>query len=67
MAGGASRKSAKTKLHPAEEAMLRAFVASSQRDRLLALFRSPGRRKEALDALNHVVDWDARFARPVDS
>jgi len=67
MANTTSRKSANIALHPAEEATIRAFVVSSKRDRLLTLFGSPKRRREALDALNHFADWDARFARPVDS
>ncbi len=54
-------------LHPAEEATLRTFMVSSKRDRLLTLFGSPKRRKQARDALNHFADWDARFAKTVDS
>lgn len=54
-------------LHPAEEATLRTFVVSSKRDRLLTLFGSPKRRKEALDALNHFADWDPRFAQTMES
>jgi hypothetical protein len=67
MAGKTSKKSANTALQPAEEATLRAFVVWSKRDRLLTLFGSPKRRKEARDALNHFADWNARFAQPVDS
>ena len=54
-------------LHPAEEATLRTFVVAAKRDRLLTIFGSPKRRKRATDTLNHFADWDARFARPVDS
>lgn len=54
-------------LHPAEEATLRAFVTPAKRDRLLTLFDSPKRRRQARDALNHFADWDARFAQPIDS
>jgi hypothetical protein len=54
-------------LHPAEEATLRTFVVAAKRDRLLALFGNPKRRKLALDALNHFAGWDARFAQLVDS
>ena len=53
-------------LHAAEEATLRTFVVAAKRERLLTLFGSPKRRKQALDALNHFADWDARFAQPVD-
>jgi hypothetical protein len=34
-------------LHPTEEATLRAFVVPAKRDRLLALFGSAKRRKQA--------------------
>ena len=54
-------------LHSAEEATLRTFVVAAKRHRLLTLFGSPKRRKEARDALNHFGDWDARFAQVVDS
>jgi hypothetical protein len=54
-------------LHPAEEATLRTFVVAAKRDRLLALFGSPKRRKQARNALNHFAGWDERFAQPVDS
>ena len=54
-------------LHPTEEATLRTFVVPAKRDRLVALFGSSKRRKQARDALNHFADWDARFAQPVDS
>ena len=54
-------------LHPTEEATLRTFVVAAKRDRLLTLFGSSKRRKQALDTLNHFDDWDARFAQPVDS
>jgi len=54
-------------LHPAEEATLRTFVVAAKRDRLLTLFGSPKRRRQARDSLNHFADWDARFAQPVDS
>ena len=54
-------------LHPFEEATLRAFVASSKRDRLLTLLGSPKRRRKVLDALNHFDDWDERVALPVNS
>jgi hypothetical protein len=54
-------------LHPAEEATLRTFVVAAKRDRLLALFGSSKRRRQARDALNHFADWDRRFAQPVDS
>jgi hypothetical protein len=54
-------------LHPAEEATLRTFVVAAKRDRLLTLFGSSTRRKQARDALNHFADWDERFAQPVDS
>lgn len=54
-------------LHPAEEATLRTFVVAAKRDRLLTLFGSPKRRKQARDSLNHFADWDARFAQPLDS
>src|SRR5262245_5592953 len=54
-------------LHPTEEAMLRAFVVPERRDRLLTLFGSPRRRKQARDALNHFADWDARFVQAVHS
>ena len=54
-------------LHPAEDATLRTFVVAAKRDRLLTLFGSPKRRKQARDSLNHFAYWDARFAQPVDS
>ena len=54
-------------LHPSEDATLRTFVIAAKRDRLLTLFGSPRRRKQARDSLNHFADWDARFAQPVDS
>src|SRR5262245_36159220 len=63
MANRISKKSSKmASLHPAEEATLRTFVVSAKRDRWLALFGSPKRRKQARDALNHFADWDARYA-----
>ncbi len=54
-------------LHPEEEATLRTFVAAGRRSRLLTLFGSPKRRKQAPGELNHFADWDTRFAQPVDS
>jgi hypothetical protein len=54
-------------LHPDEEATLRAFVASNRRGRMLQLFGTPKRRKQALDRLNHFSDWDPRYARAIDS
>jgi hypothetical protein len=54
-------------LHPAEEATLRSFAIPAKRDRLLALFGTPGRRTQAREALNHFAGWDPRSAQPVDS
>ena len=54
-------------LHPAEEATIGSFLVAAKRDRLLTLFASANRRKQALDALNHFTGWDERFAQPVDS
>ena len=54
-------------LHPAEEATLRTFVVAAKRDRLLTLFASSNRRKQARDALNHFADWNGRLAQLVDS
>jgi hypothetical protein len=54
-------------LHPAEEATLRAFVIAAKRDRLVALFGSTKRRRQACDALNHFDGWDERFAQRIDS
>lgn len=54
-------------LHPAEEATLRTFVVAAKRDRLLTLFGSSRRRKQARDALNHFAGWDERFAQLLDS
>lgn len=54
-------------LHPAEEATFRAFVIPAKRERLLALFGSAKRRKQARNDLNHFADWDRRFAQSVDS
>ena len=54
-------------LHPTEDATIRAFVVPAKRDRLLALFGSPRRRKQARDALNHFAGWDPRFAQDVHS
>jgi hypothetical protein len=54
-------------LHPTEEATLQAFVVPAKRDRLLTLFGSSKRRRQALDTLNHFAGWDERFAHPINS
>ncbi|HSS49759.1 MAG TPA: hypothetical protein VLX28_12520 [Thermoanaerobaculia bacterium] len=54
-------------LHPAEEATIRAFVAPAKRDRLLALFGSSKRRKQACSTLNHFKDWDPRWVQALGS
>src|SRR5690348_4959145 len=54
-------------LHPTEQATLRAFVVPARRDRLLDLFGSPRRRRQAREALNHFAGWDGRWATPVGS
>jgi hypothetical protein len=54
-------------LHPTEEATLRAFVVPAKRDRLLALFGSAKRRKQARAGLNNFVDWDPRYAQELAS
>ena len=53
------------KIHPAEEATIRAFVIASKRERLLSIFSSAKRRKNATELLNHFGDWDMRYARPI--
>lgn len=54
-------------LHPTEEATIRAFVIPEKRDRLIMLFGSAKRRKQARAALNHFVGWDARYVQPISS
>ena len=54
-------------LHAAEEATFRAFVISAKRERIVSLFGSAKRRKEALDTLKHFPDWDKRLAREIPS
>jgi hypothetical protein len=54
-------------LHPTEEATLRTFVVVAKRERLLTLFGSSKRRKQARDALNHFAAWDERYAESVES
>lgn len=54
-------------IHPAEEAMFRAFAKPSKRDRLVAMFGNPKRREQALDDLNHSDLWDPRYAQAVAS
>lgn len=54
-------------IHPAEEAMFRAFARTSKRDRLVAIFGNPKRRKQAVDDLNHSDLWDPRYEQPVAS
>lgn len=54
-------------LHPAEEPTLRAFVIAAKRDRLVSLFGSTKRRRQACDTLNHFDGWDERFAQRLDS
>src|SRR5688500_1352501 len=55
------------RLHPAEEATIRAFVRSARRDRMLALLADPKKRPKVLNALNHFHDWDPRWVQPVAS
>lgn len=52
-------------IHPAEEAMFRAFAKASKRDRLVAIFGNPKRRAQALDDLNHSDLWDPRYAQTI--
>lgn len=54
-------------LHPAEETTLRAFVVAAKRDRMLMLFGSAKRRRQACSALNHFADWDPRYVHEVPS
>lgn len=54
-------------LHPIEEATIRAFVAPAKRDRLLTLFGSAKRRRQACAALNHFMDWEPRWVQPLAS
>jgi hypothetical protein len=54
-------------LHPAEEATLRAFVTADKRERLLTLFASPKRRRQAIDSLNHFTAWDPRRVQKIES
>jgi hypothetical protein len=54
-------------LHPTEEAAIRAFVDPEKRDRLLALFGSAKRRKQACAVLNHFVGWDPRYVQELAS
>jgi hypothetical protein len=55
------------KIHPAEEATIRAFVVASKRERLLGILSSTKRRKKAVESLNHFVDWDVRYAHPISA
>src|SRR5882724_5995223 len=54
-------------LNPAEEAMVRAFVVTAKRDRLLGFLANPKRRADALDSLSHFNGWDERFVRELPS
>ena len=53
-------------IHPAVEAMFRAFALPSKRERLVTIFGNPRRRRRALDDLNHSNLWDPRYARAID-
>jgi hypothetical protein len=54
-------------LDPAEQATIRAFVASEKRDRLLGLLASRKRRRQATDLLNHFTHWDPRYSHLIPS
>jgi hypothetical protein len=54
-------------LHPAEEAMIRAFVVPAKRDRMLMLLSSAKRRRDARAALNHFNGWDPRCVEELSS
>jgi hypothetical protein len=53
-------------MHPAEEAVVRAFIAPHRRPRWLKLLGSP-RRRQFLDRLNHCADLDPRYIHPLGS
>lgn len=53
--------------HPAEEATIRAFVASSKREWFLGQLSRPDRRAQALNSLNHFYLWDERYVQPLHS
>lgn len=47
--------------------MIRAFVIPTKRERLLALFGSANRRKQAVEMLNHFQGWDTRWSEGVST
>lgn len=48
-----------------EESVVRAFVVSRKRDRMLSFLGNPKKRRAALDTLYHFGDLDDRFAEPI--
>lgn len=48
-----------------EDGLIKAFVVSRKRDRMLSLLGNPKRRRAALDALCHFGDLDERFAESI--
>lgn len=54
-------------MHPDEEATIRAFIASSRRERWLQKLVSSKQRRSFLERLNHCRDIDDRYAVPLPS
>src|SRR5688572_24879245 len=53
------------KMHPHEEATIRAFIRPAKRARWLEKLASSKHRKSFLDQLNHCRDIDDRYAKPL--
>ena len=50
---------------PHEDALIRAFIAPSRRERFLKLLSSPKARRKLLSELPHLYDLDPRFAHRI--
>lgn len=55
------------KMHPHEEATIRAFISPPRRTRWLESLASAKRRRRFLDRLNHCWDLDERYAKLLSS
>ncbi len=50
-----------------EQAFVRAYIVAEKRDRYLAFLKGRKHRRKILDRLNHSLDYDERYATPLDA
>lgn len=48
-----------------EESLVKAFIVTRKRDRMLSLLANPKRRRTVLEALYHLRELDERFVEPI--